>query len=563
MTHSWQLTDRADLCPNSQGQMPRARLYEGGVSCRSASMRRNRLNAVVQSIAQTCELRTDAELLELFLSRNDQTAFEALVWRHGSMVFNLCRRVLNDVHEAEDAFQATFLVFAKKARSINRQGSVASWLYKVAYRIACRSRAESAKRCLSPLLDNAQDLDELQTGEQIEFATILDEEIQRLPEKFRAPVVLHLLQGRTCRDTARELGWPLGTVATRLGRAKELLRQRLTQRGVVLPAGLAIGVALTTDSFAAPSELVLAAARSALNYAAGVLVGSERALALSDGVLNAMKLKKLFITIGLASIIMVGGALLGLRSEAEPPGPPPGQQLVKPAADDWPTFGGSRSRNMVNLVARKVPIDADETTGKNSKWRAEVGTRAAGGPVVAGGRVYVGTNNGRPRDAAVQFDAGVIMCFDEATGKFIWQAAHARHPAGRIHDWPQHGTDSTPTIENGFVYYMSNRCTLVCARAAGRAGKSDIVWELDLIKDLKVFPHDRCPCSPLVVGDLIFVVTSNGVDEGHTKVPAPDAPSLIALNKRSGKLVWKDNSPGANIMHTQWSSPAYAEIGGK
>ena len=217
-----------------------------------------------------------------------------------------------------------------------------------------------------------------------------------------------------------------------------------------------------------------------------------------------------------------------------------------------------------------------------------LGSKAYGGPVVAGGRVFVGTNNQNPRNPEIQGDKGVLMCFDEATGDFQWQLIFDKLPAGRVQDWPEEGICSSPIVEGDRLYFVSNRCTVVCADVAGdadRPGEGKIYWQYDMIgKDL-VFPHNLAVCSPMIIDDLLFVVTANGVDEEHINIPAPEAPSFLCLNKSDGTLVWKNNAPtqslvearraggqvdilslvnqGKLAMHGQWSNPCYAEPDGR
>jgi outer membrane protein assembly factor BamB len=274
------------------------------------------------------------------------------------------------------------------------------------------------------------------------------------------------------------------------------------------------------------------------------------------------------------------------------------------AGHGWSMFGGSISRNFVNTFDRNIASDWSVEPGseKHIKWSADLGSKAYGGPVIAGGKVFVGTNNKKPRnprdiDPATKqpLDKGIIICFRESDGKFLWQAVHDKLAAGRVNDWPEEGICSTPTVEGNRLYYVSNRCELVCADTEGFLdGKNDgiqdehyktptdadIIWRLDMIKGLNVFPHNLADCSPLVVGDRIFVVTSNGVDEGHINIPCPAAPSFIAVDKKSGKVLWQKNyptmnllKPGANLkelvdrgqvlMHGQWSNPVYTEVNGK
>ena len=174
---------------------------------------------------QTGSSLTDAELLDNFVSRRDEASFEVLVWRHGAMVLAVCNRVLRDAYEAEDAFQATFLVLARKAGSIGRGEVVAAWLYQVAYRIALRLRAAAAKRTPS-----GEATDELAAPEPTgdadwrDLRPVLDDEIARLPEKYRAPFVLCYLEGRTNEEAAAQLGCPKGTVLSRLSRGRDRLR---------------------------------------------------------------------------------------------------------------------------------------------------------------------------------------------------------------------------------------------------------------------------------------------------------------------------------------------------
>jgi len=261
---------------------------------------------------------------------------------------------------------------------------------------------------------------------------------------------------------------------------------------------------------------------------------------------------------------------------------------------DYPMAGGSPSRNMVNLIDKDIPSSFDPEKG--FKWKAQLGSRSCGGPTVAGGRIFCGTNNDNPRNKrdigkptedhpmGAPLDKGILMCFDEKTGDFLWQAVHDKRPAkNQDWDWPRVGIGSTPIVEGDRVYYCTNRCTVVCADVNGFANgnqgfqdekykdkaDADIIWEFDMIKELNVFPHKMMfcmagadACSPLIVGDLLFLITANGVDQGHIQLPSPDAPSFLCLNKLTGKVVWKSNAPGKGIMHGQWSHPAYGVIHG-
>ena len=248
-------------------------------------------------------------------------------------------------------------------------------------------------------------------------------------------------------------------------------------------------------------------------------------------------------------------------------------------------FGNDTTRNMANRVEKNIPADISPT-GPNLLWQADLGSRAYGGPTVYAGKVLCGTNNERPRnprdatknaDSDVEpIDRGVMMCFDAKDGKFLWQHVLNKLESGQVNDWPKEGICATPTVENNRAYYVTNRCTVVCVDMNGFADgnqgfqgekynsptDADIIWEFDMMKQAGVFPHNMSAGCPLIVGDILYTVTGNGVDEGHINIPAPDAPSFIALDKNTGKLLWRSSLPGKNIMHGQWSNPVYADIAG-
>jgi len=247
-----------------------------------------------------------------------------------------------------------------------------------------------------------------------------------------------------------------------------------------------------------------------------------------------------------------------------------------PGSGDWPMWGGTPDRNMVSNM-KGLPTSWDVKTKKNVKWVAELGSQAYGNPVVAGGMIFVGTNNEGPRDPNVKGDKGVLMAFRESDGQFMWQAVHDKLAAGRANDWPYQGICSSPLVEDGVVYYMSNRGELMAVDVDGfRDGTNDglvkdekntketdvdVIWRYDMMDELGVMQHNMANASPVSYGDLIFVNTSNGQDESHVNIPSPKAPAIIAINKKTGKLVWEDNSVGERILHGQWSSPSVGKVG--
>jgi outer membrane protein assembly factor BamB len=248
----------------------------------------------------------------------------------------------------------------------------------------------------------------------------------------------------------------------------------------------------------------------------------------------------------------------------------------------WPMWGRCASRN---AASSETGVPAEWQTGlikKNVRWIARLGTQTYGSPVVSDGRVYVGTNNGGRFRPHSKDDKGCLLCFDAETGELLWQATHDKLSAGEVNDWPEAGIASTPYVDGDRVYYVSNRCELVCADVHGfhdnendgpfteerftEKQDADLIWVLDMIGELGVFPHVLAASSPVGAGDLVFVCTGNGLGEDYeeptAKPPAPDAPSLIAVNKETGKVVWQRNDPGTELLHGQWSSPAYGEIAG-
>jgi RNA polymerase sigma factor (sigma-70 family) len=291
---------------------------------------------------------TDAELLERFARQRDAAAFELLVWRHQRMVFGVCRRVLRDQHDAEDAFQATFLALVRKASSISNRQALAGWLYQVAYRIACRAHAGVIRRSRRErsgselaFANDAQDT----AGELVhcDLGPLLDHELQRLPAKYRVPLVLCYLEGKTYDEAAAQLGCPKGTLSTRLTRARELLRARLTRRGLALSAPVLVAaLCAEAASAAAPAVLVAATVQS---VASGAAV-SAKVAALTQGVIQAMFWTKMKIVFSLTAVIVLvgaGGVLLVpgsfSTSQAQTPGPDGPGAGDPQATKEAPTWG--------------------------------------------------------------------------------------------------------------------------------------------------------------------------------------------------------------------------------
>lgn len=220
-------------------------------------------------------------------------------------------------------------------------------------------------------------------------------------------------------------------------------------------------------------------------------------------------------------------------------------------------------RNPVNTTAKNLLTEWDVTKGTNVLWTAKLGRTSYGGPVIADGKIFVGTNNERPRDPNKKGDLGVVMCFDQKSGDFLWQATHEKLKSGD-NDFPRQGVASSPVVEGEYLYYVSNRCEVVKAHVDGNGKKeAKIEWAYDMIGKENVYPTFLAICSPLIVGDNVYVVTANGVDPNNHKVVNPKAPSFLAINKKTGKPVWRSNLPGTNIMEGQWTNPVFANPEGK
>src|SRR5579884_2283399 len=280
---------------------------------------------------------SDRELLRRFAGQRDEAAFGTLVRRHGRMVLGVCRRALGNGPDAEDAFQATFLVLATRAASGSWQDSVAGWLHGVAHHVALKARAAAARRRLresrAPTRAAGDPLEEINGRE---LRGVLDEELSRLSEKYRVPLVLCYLEGATRDEAARQLGWPVGTLKSRVERGRELLRARLRRRGLALAAALSAS-ALPADA-APPAALALETARAAVTTAAGRTssgVASAPAVRLARAVLRGPLLTRLqgaVVLVVAAGLVAVAAGHRG----AAPAGPggrrPRGAVPPRPAA---------------------------------------------------------------------------------------------------------------------------------------------------------------------------------------------------------------------------------------
>jgi len=271
------------------------------------------------------------------------------------------------------------------------------------------------------------------------------------------------------------------------------------------------------------------------------------------------------------------------------------------SAADWPMWGRNASRNMVSpetgLPSSFDPgrykgnsEEIDLSTTKNVRWVAKLGSQAYGNPAVAGGKIFVGTNNESPRNPARKGDRGVVMAFDEQTGKFLWQLAIPKLGTGKVSDWEFLGVCSSPAVDGDRVYLVTNRAEVVCLDVNGMANgndgpfkdeakyftdkgesvipvgkdEGDIIWKFDMRDQLGVFPHNISASSVAILGNKLAVCTSNGVDWTHTSIPNPKAPALVMLDKRTGvELGEEAEGVSARTLHSNWSSPGFGVVNGK
>ena len=271
-------------------------------------------------------------------------------------------------------------------------------------------------------------------------------------------------------------------------------------------------------------------------------------------------------------------------------------------AEDWPRWGGNDPGRNMYSPEKGLPSEFDPgkfkpnseevdlSTTKNVKWVVKLGSQTYGNPVVANGKVYVGTNNASPRDPKYKDDRSCLYAFNEYNGDFLWQLAVPKLASGKVNDWEYLGILASPCVVGDKVYLVTNRCEVVCLDAEGMSngnngpfkdeakylggpGKppiepgpkdADIIWRYDMMDELGVFPHNASNCSVITLGDRLYTCTSNGQDWTHVNIPSPQSPSFIVLDKNTGEFLAEDDAKiGPNIKHGQWTSPSIGKVNGK
>ena len=462
--------------------------------------------AVLRGIQQlfgpgTASGLSEWQLLDRYASRRDEAAFEALVARHGPMVLGVCRRLLRDPADVDDAFQATFLVLVRKAGSLGERDVLARWLYGVAHRVALRARSDTARRRARELAGDP--IEPAMTSgdpERDELGAMLLDEVRRLPEKYRSPVVLCYLEGRTHEQAAAELRWPVGTVKGRLSRARDRLRGRLARRGAT-PSAVLLVQSLTGDASAAiPPGLLAATARSARAVATrGLAAGavSPQVSSLAQGLLRSMTMTKL-MTMGAAALLAAGllgtgGAIRARQVPAPRPvadraDPGPGTVAANeagtsvpapPEAPRPPTTSGDSSpgastdarvklaETIFNNQMRRYLAGELEDPEVLDRWShrillADVATRATPAARVAAAEAHLDRMRSLAGVAQARTDAGRLSKADAAIASYFLVAAEAE--VARERAGPPAGRDLDPGAKAGKAGDGSSRSRAIQAK---------------------------------------------------------------------------------------------------
>ncbi len=465
----------------------------------------------------TQEEQTDAQLLRRFATQREESAFAALLSRHGRLVWDVCRHTLNHEHDAEDAFQATFLVLARKAGSIRKGESVGSFLYGVAYRTSLKARRRAAARRHREEKTARPDAQPPTDAGLRELQTILAEEVSRLAPKYRTPFVLCCLEGMSKREAADELGWKEGTVSSRLANARKVLHARLTRRGVVLAAALTTAAVAVGSASAVPAALLTATLQAAPGFAAGQHTTlSAPAAALTEGVLHAMfvtKLQKLVLVAAVVMLVVAGSVALGRQAF----GPKP--TVADKGPVEVPNTDNPESRKVVFKDNRDSLPPADKEPERAPSWAEPLKLK---GHTMAIG-VAVASPDGK-LFATGDADAGLKL-WNAQTGELV-KTLDPRAQRFVIQD------------VCGLAFSPDSKTLAV---GIGNIGVS--LWDVDKgkkVRDLEAGDAERIGMGPLFFapdGKTLFAGPRFQLHYPETKWPDNIGPTFRAWETESGKLL--------------------------